>query len=139
MSTCLASGPWDAVTQGANANLTKQQFQKSFLATLCLTLEALTGIPSMSNCATAGVWDIVTGNRMVSDQEFYSQALSTMCAIKDAVIAGGGGGGGINQVVIYDDVAALPAAPVIPTVPWLAMFRDGSNSQVWDPDTLAWF
>lgn len=80
---CTVPGPWDAVT-GTTPYMSKQQWQKAFLRTLCEALEAATGVPSADNCEIAGIWSTVTGTGMPTDQEFYTQSLATLCALKDA-------------------------------------------------------
>lgn len=66
--------------------------------------------------------------------------LMELALLAQIVAAGGGGGGGgsTNTNLLYDDVAALPAAPSDVSLVWVASFRDGADSQVWDPDAAAW-
>lgn len=61
-----------------------------------------------------------------------------LAAIVQLLSDGGGGGGGANGLLIYDTPADLPASPPDPAVVWIASFRDGSVSNVWDTDTAAW-
>lgn len=91
MSACLASRPaWSGVA--GSTFLSRQEWQYSFLVTLCEALAAAEGVP-VSECSVAGVWDKVTGDGYVSDQQFYATSLSTLCLLKDAISGGGGGGG----------------------------------------------
>ena len=130
MSVCLVSAPaWSSVTGGS---LSRQEWMRSFLTTLCETLAIVEGVP-VPDCSVAGVWDKVTGGGYLSEQEFWAASLATMCLIKDNI---GGGGGTTNPVYTG---AAPPAAPTDPTQP--AIFypdNDALPIQVWNTTTLAW-
>lgn len=133
MVGCLESRPaWAQVSGG---NISRQEWMRSFLTTLCETLAAAEGVP-VSSCSVAGVWDRVTGSGYLSDQEFYAASQDTLCLLKDAI---GGGGVGTNYNVIYDSHAARPATPPDVSKVWVAAYRNGETGQTWDPVGALWF
>lgn len=58
--------------------------------------------------------------------------------ILGATIDGGGAPSGSGFLVVYDNQAALPAAPADPAKVWFASFRDGTAGHVWDNVNLVW-
>lgn len=98
------------------------------LAVLCKILQS---VDPMTDCSAATLVDNAKClSTCVPPGLVQFAVLYLLCQMQSS------GAVGSDFLLVYDNQAALPAAPSDPTKVWFASFRDGSAGKVWDPNAM---